>query len=359
MVSFGLISEKTMKKQLPLLLHLLLWTSLLGLSLWVHFGIDRLDLPLSWVAMDVAQTLAFHLALFYFNWFVLLRILAKGNVLGYALAVVATLALFAAVRSPIEVFQITQEASITPKMAEQIAKHPSMLDYKTHMIQLGVMGLMNIFLGSALKVTGDYLRTERRRQELELQHTTTELDLLKAQVNPHFLFNTLNNIYSLSYQNAPSTPEAILKLSQLLRYQLYETNTPVVPLARELEHVEHLLDLHRLRLTQPELLTLEVQGNVSGLSLPPMLLMPLVENMFKHGLSTAPMQVQVCTQDVGLTFTTRNRIKALGGTPENYGGIGLQNLKRRLELLYPGAHTFTCRQENQDFIAELTLNRLS
>ncbi|WP_190300406.1 sensor histidine kinase [Rufibacter hautae] len=348
-----------MKKRLPVLLHLLLWFALLAFALWVHFRVDRLDLPLSWVAMDVVQTFAFHLALFYFNWFVLLRILAKGNVLGYALAVVSTIALFAAVRSPIEVFQITQEASVTPKMAEQIAKHPSMLDFKTQMMQLGVMGLMNVFLSSALKVTGDYLRTERRRKELELQHTTTELDLLKAQVNPHFLFNTLNNIYSLAYQNAPSTPDAILKLSLLLRYQLYETNTPVVPLARELEHVEHLLDLHRLRLTQPELLTLEVQGDISGLLLPPMLLMPLVENMFKHGLSSAPMQVHLSAQNGALTFTTRNRIKALAGTQDNYGGIGLQNLKRRLELLYPGAHTISTWQEDQDYIAELSLTRLS
>ncbi|RNI30487.1 sensor histidine kinase [Rufibacter latericius] len=345
-----------MKKHIPLLLHVLLWLALLGFSLWTHFRIDRLNLPLSWIAMDVGQTFAFHLALFYFNWFVLLRILAKGNVLGYALAVLVTLAVFSGVRSPIEIFQIKQEATISTKLAEQVAKHPSMLEYETQLIQLGVMGLMNIFLSSSLKVTGEYLRNERRRKELELQHTSTELELLKAQVNPHFLFNTLNNIYSLAYQNSGHTADAILKLSLLLRYQLYETNTPVVPLERELEHVAHLLDLHRLRLTDPTLLSMEVAGNTSGISVPPMLLMPLVENMFKHGLTSAPMQVHVCTQNGQLTFTTRNRLKMGTGAKDSFGGIGLQNLRRRLELLYPNAFTFTTCLEEQDFIATLTLS---
>ncbi|WP_181306504.1 sensor histidine kinase [Rufibacter sp. XAAS-G3-1] len=349
-----------MKKHVPLLLHILLWLALLAFSLWVHFSVERTKLPLTWVALDVAQTFAFHLALFYFNWFVLLpRLLARGNVLGYALAVVATLAVFAAVRSPIEIFQTKQQASAIPQMAEQIAKHPNSLELKNVMIPLVIMGIMNIFLSSSLKVTGDYLRNERRRKELELQHTTTELELLKAQVNPHFLFNTLNNIYSLAYQNAPTTADAILKLSLLLRYQLYETNTNVVPLEREVEHLEHLLDLHRLRLTDPSLLTSQVDGNISGLSIPPMLLMPLVENMFKHGLTSAPMHVHVSTLDGALTFTTQNRLKPGSGSKDSYGGIGLQNLKRRLELLYPSGYTFSTRHQEQDFIATLTLTRRS
>jgi LytS/YehU family sensor histidine kinase len=300
------------------------------------------------------------MALFYFNWFVLLpRILARGNVLGYAAAVVVTLAVFAAVRAPIEIYQIKMQASVTPALAEQMAKYPTMIAYSTNMVQLAVFGLMNIFLSSSLKVTGDYLRNERRRKELELQQLTTELELLKAQVNPHFLFNTLNNIYSLAYQNATTTADAILKLSLLLRYQLYETNTNVVPLEREVEHLEHLLDLHRLRLTNPSLLTSQIDGDLSDLSLPPMLLMPLVENMFKHGLTSAPMHVQLSIHNDALTFTTKNRMKAASGNKDSYGGIGLQNLKRRLELLYPGGYTFTTRQQEQDFIATLTLTRHS
>ncbi|MBC3540209.1 sensor histidine kinase [Rufibacter sediminis] len=347
-----------MKKHLPLLLHLLLWLGLLALALWVHFGIDRTEMPLSWVALDVAQTFAFHLVLFYLNWFILLRILAKGNVLGYALAVLLSLVLFAAVRSPIEIFQIEKQASVSPKAAEVLRKHPNQVELKNVMIPLLVMGLMNVFLSSSLRVTGEYLRNERRRKELELQHTSTELELLKAQVNPHFLFNTLNNIYSLAYQNSPATPDAILKLSLLLRYQLYETNTPVVALEREVEYLEHLLDLHRLRLTDPALLTFQVNGAINGISIPPMLLMPLVENMFKHGLTTAPMEVTLSSEPGSLTFTTKNRLKG-SGPQGSFGGIGLQNLRRRLELLYPQAFSFSTRQQDQDFIAELSLTNLS
>lgn len=349
-----------MKKHLPLLLHILLWVALLGFSLWSYFNVGDLEVPLPLLSMEVAQTLAFHLVLFYFNWFVLLpRLLAKGNVGGYALAVVVTLVGYAAARSPIEIYFKKTAAEVSPSLAAQIAKHPNMLDFDTIMIQVGVFGVMNIFLSSSLKVTGDYLRNERRRKELELQHTTTELELLKAQVNPHFLFNTLNNIYSLAYQKAPSTADAILKLSLLLRYQLYETNSHVVPLEREVEHVDHLLDLHRLRLTDSSLLTFQVNGDVSGLSVPPMLLMPMVENMFKHGLTTAPMHVQLQKENGALTFSTKNRVKAGDSHKDTFGGIGLQNLRRRLELLYPNAYTFTTQQQEQDFIATLTLTRFS
>ncbi|GGK69396.1 sensor histidine kinase [Rufibacter glacialis] len=349
-----------MKKLLSVLLHVLLWLALLSFSLWVHFNLDQKQVPWTWVALDVAQTFAFHLALFYFNWFVLLpRLLAKGNVAAYALAVVTTLVVFAAVRSPIEIFQNKKQASRDPKFAEQLTRHPGQLDYKNVMIPLLVMGIMNVFLSSALKVTGDYLRTERRRKELELQQATTELELLKAQVNPHFLFNTLNNLYSLAYQGSPSTADAIMKLSLLLRYQLYETDAQLVPLAREVEHLHHLLDLHRLRLTNPSLLGLQVKGETGQVSVPPMLLMPLVENMFKHGLTSAPMQVQVTVENGTLTFTTHNRLKT-GTNPERtFGGIGLQNLKRRLELLYPNAHSFSTQQQDQEFTATLTLTRLS
>ncbi|WP_207430854.1 sensor histidine kinase [Sabulibacter ruber] len=347
-----------MKKHTPLLLHVLLWVALLVFNLF-YSNFRYNSLPITWKLVDLAQTFLFHLALFYFNWFVLVpKILAKDKVVLYALTVILTLAAFAALRTPLELYEWKRIAAHDPKIAAQIRKSPAITRFSTIMVQLAIMGIMNVFLSSALKVTGDYLRNERRRKELEHQQTTTELELLKAQVNPHFLFNTLNNIYSLAYQNAPSTPDAILKLSLLLRYQLYETDTPLVPLEKEIEHLEHLLDLHRLRLPNPELLTLDVKGTVSKVLLPPMLLMPLVENMFKHGLTTAPMHICLHTEDGQLTFATHNTSKR---TPNQdaFGGIGLQNLRRRLELLYPNAYTLDTQLQNQQFDVKLVLNTLS
>ncbi|MFC6999530.1 sensor histidine kinase [Rufibacter roseus] len=349
-----------MKKHLPLLLHILLWLGLLGLSLWIHFGMRESNfIPVRWLAMDVTQTVLFHIGLFYLNWFVLVpKILAKDRVLWYAFVVIATLAVYAATRAPIEIWLKEAMAMEVPKMAEQLKRYPRIISFQHIMLQVALTGVMNIFLSSALKVTGDFLRNERRRKELELQHTTTELELLKSQVNPHFLFNTLNNIYSLAYQNSASTPDAIMKLSLLLRYQLYETNTAQVPLEKELEHLQHLLDLHRLRLPNPELLTLEVYGNVSQVQLPPMLLMPLVENMFKHGLTTAPMQLRLAIEQNQLTFTTDNTIKP-NAKKNAYGGIGLQNLRRRLELLYPNGFSLKTEANGAQFETTLVLTKLS
>ncbi|MBA9077497.1 sensor histidine kinase [Rufibacter quisquiliarum] len=349
-----------MKKHIPLLLHVLLWVTLLALTLLVHFNMGEPNwIPIPWLALDVTQTILFHLLLFYFNWFVLVpKILAKDRVVWYALAVIATLAVYAAVRAPIEIWEKKAIAQEVARMAQQLQKHPSLLNFGHNMLQIAVTGVMSIFLSSALKVTGDFLRNERRRKELELQHTHTELELLKSQVNPHFLFNTLNNIYSLAYQNAPSTPDAIMKLSLLLRYQLYETQTAQVPLEKELEHLQHLLDLHRLRLPNPALLTLEVYGDVSRVQLPPMLLMPLVENLFKHGLTTAPMQLRLAVEQHRLTFTTDNTLKP-NAPKDAYGGIGLQNLRRRLELLYPSSFSLQAEAQGSQFETTLVLTLLS
>ncbi|RNI27861.1 histidine kinase [Rufibacter immobilis] len=347
-----------MKKRLPLLLHLLLWIVLLVFNSF-YSNARVSTIPLTWKVADLAQTFLFHIALFYFNWLVLVpKILAKNKVLLYAVAVILTLALFVVIRTPIEIFEMKKSAQLDPAMAEQIRKYPSIYSLKGVMVPIAIMGVLNIFLSSSLKVTGDYLRNERRRRELELRQATTELELLKAQVNPHFLFNTLNNIYSLAYQNSPSTPDAILKLSLLLRYQLYETDVPLVPLEKEIEHLQHLLDLHRLRLPNPGLLTLQIDGDTSRFQLPPMLLMPLVENLFKHGLTTAPMQLHLLVEDDHLTFITHNTVKPTP-TQEAYGGIGLQNLRRRLELLFPNAYTLETHSQGPEFDARLELRKLT
>jgi two-component system LytT family sensor kinase len=348
-----------MKKRLPLLLHVLLW---LGLIVFNVIYSNQLFSKMPWQlwAIDKAQTFLFHIGLFYFNWFVLVpKILAKDKVVWYALAVLVSLAVFGAVRAPIELYELKQLAAFDAGLAKQFAKFPDRFTFFRTMLQLSIMGLMTIFLSSALKVTGDYLKNERLRKKLEHQHMATELELLKAQVNPHFLFNTLNNIYSLAYQQAPNTPDAIMKLSLLLRYQLYETNTALVPLEKEIEHLQNLLDLHRLRLTDPSLLSLDVTGDsVTSFSIPPMLLMPLVENMFKHGLASAPMHLQLAVKGNTLTFTTSNALKPNTPTP-TYGGLGLDNLRRRLALLYPHAHTFETQTLGQEFKATLTLSYIS
>ncbi|TDN37197.1 histidine kinase [Hymenobacter sp. UV11] len=218
-------------------------------------------------------------------------------------------------------------------------------------------------VSSALRIIGEWLDSEDLRKQLHSSQLAAELPFLKSQVNPHFLFNTLNNVYSLAELKSDDAPAAILKLSHLMRYMLYEAHAPRVPLTHELAHLRTYVDLQRLRLDAEQVpIELEVVGDPHGHLIEPMLLIPFVENAFKHGISfqqPSPIGLHLRVTDDSLTFTVRNRVfasapaVAAGAVP--MGGVGLRNVRERLRLLYPGQHTLTLDRTAPDFIATLTL----
>ncbi len=212
-----------------------------------------------------------------------------------------------------------------------------------------IVGTFIVGSASALRITGDYVRGQRNRRELERQQLLTELAMLKTQINPHFLFNTLNNIYSLTSRKSDKAPEAVLRLSEIMRYLLYESSTDTVPLSRELAHLRSFLDLQRLRLaaSAQEAIVLEIEGTDPDCAHPiaPLLLLPLVENAFKHGdLTARPVAVHIALDlaaDGLLRFSVLNYVTPADAErelPRQPGGVGLVNLRRRLELLYPNRY---------------------
>jgi LytS/YehU family sensor histidine kinase len=183
------------------------------------------------------------------------------------------------------------------------------------------------------------------------------------QVNPHFLFNTLNNIYSLASQKSDRAPEAVLRLAEIMRYMLYESSADTVPLSQELTHLRSFLDLQRLRLpaSAADAIVFDLPPSLAQAPCPiaPMLLFPLVENAFKHGdLSARPVVVidlQLPEPDM-LRFTVRNPVAPPSlHLPAQPGGVGLTNLRRRLELLYPGRHTLLINEHDGQHHVELLL----
>ncbi|WP_210516048.1 sensor histidine kinase [Hymenobacter terricola] len=214
-------------------------------------------------------------------------------------------------------------------------------------------------LSSWQRITGEWFAAERRRQALATDHLVAELALLKSQVSPHVLFNTLNNIYSLAHLKSDDVPAAILQLSHLLRYMLYEADAPRVALAREVEYLENYLDLQRLQVDEHLFLTFEVEGDCAGQLIEPMLLIPFVENAFKHGLSheqPSPIAIRLRVTDDELRLQVRNRWFAGAARPAPApGGLGLPNIERRLALLYPGRHRLQAGQEGDFFTVELQL----
>jgi len=194
----------------------------------------------------------------------------------------------------------------------------------------------------------------------KLQHEKLhiELNALRAQLNPHFLFNGLNSIYSLSLKNHVETPSAILKLSNLLRYSLYEVGDDLVPVEREIEEIGNYIDIQKLRLEQGVGITYNVDGEFEGEMLAPMLFLPILENAFKHGPKGKEkgfIKVTISRNGLEIIFTCSNSVTGTDDPTISAGGIGLENLSKRLELLYPGKHTLSIQSNEDKFTVELKL----
>jgi sensor histidine kinase YesM len=180
-------------------------------------------------------------------------------------------------------------------------------------------------------------RNERRRRELEQEKATAELAYLKQQINPHFLFNTLNAIYSYTIGASDPAADAVLKLSSILRYMLYQTGQDQVPLADELTVMNDYIELQKLRLTGKTTVEVRIGGDTRSRQIEPMLLIPIVENAFKFGVDSVEpsfIRIELDVEGDRLTFRTTNRIVHRGSGDRSRSGIGLRNIRRRLDLSY-------------------------
>jgi two-component system LytT family sensor kinase len=219
-------------------------------------------------------------------------------------------------------------------------------------------------LSTLLNLSSAWFREKEQKQkiqELEKQKTQAELDALKAQLDPHFLFNNLNSLYSLALEENPKTPEAILKLSENLRYVLYEGVGAEVSLQKELQHLSNYFQLQQWRFGTEMEISLQLDLAENGLTIAPLLLLPLLENGFKHvgrnRNGRYAVQGKIKLQEGKLVVSLQNTIAATSETTDQpiAGGIGLTNLQKRLELLYAGKYYFNTISTGDEFIAKLEL----
>jgi sensor histidine kinase YesM len=202
----------------------------------------------------------------------------------------------------------------------------------------------------------DWFRNERLKEQLENEHLKTELAFLRSQINPHFLFNTLNNIYTLAYQQSNKTADAVMRLAWMMQYMLYDSNVEKVMLAKELDYIEQLIALQQLRIKERMALEYTVTGSPAGYTIPPLLLIPFVENVFKHGVLNDPANPAIIHLNIDngkLLLHARNSINQ--HLKDETKGIGLVNVKRRIELLYTKASGYTIENSTTHFSVHLTL----
>ena len=199
-------------------------------------------------------------------------------------------------------------------------------------------------------------RIEKQQKEVQQEKLAAELSFLKSQINPHFLFNTINDIYALTYRKDDRAPVALLKLSSLLRYMLYEGGKAKIALAREVAYLHDFVELQRIGSKGSLCFEFLQEGEIADQTIEPLLIIPVIENIFKHGVTvdaSCPAKVTIIVHASHFTMKCSNRINR--HQKDTTGGIGLHNVRRRLELLYKDRHRFFVEEKGNTFYCSMDL----
>ncbi|WP_300672455.1 histidine kinase [Soonwooa sp.] len=211
-----------------------------------------------------------------------------------------------------------------------------------------------IFISTVFSLIYKFMKVEEERVQLISEKKTAEIQALKTQINPHFIFNSLNNIYSLVYQKSDKALPAIEELSELLRYSTKDLQQDFIPLKREVGYIESLIALEKLRIRNPEKIIFEKNIQNENLQISPMLLVPFVENAFKHGdFNEHEMKIDLKEENYILNFRIENQKRQ--GSKDHTSGIGIGNVKKRLELIYPNKHELHISDKENLFVVELKI----
>ncbi len=330
--------------------HIILW--LVYYLFWVYVlspGITKADFYInSFVIVMI------HALVSYFNiYFLFPLFLQKRAYIKYFVAIVLTISLGSLV-----------EAAVFTKLNTIANEFKSGLLSPRFLLSTAMAITYTTAITMSLKLVKHWYEKERLAKELEKINAETELKYLKSQINPHFLFNSLNSVYALALQKSDLAPELILKLSDILRYILYEGSEKKVSLTQELKYLKSYLELEKVRHGNRMELDIEIVGNTDNKEIAPMLLIPFVENSFKHGLGKdmdkGYVKVQVNSETNELKFAIANSKPKKGNEISRQngyqGGIGLINVKKRLDMLYPKKHNLTMGSTEGEFKVELNIN---
>lgn len=355
------MQEPGIKKRIPVFIHVLGW-SLFGIILFVLAPLshDVARPPEFWVKQGLMFTLL--LFAFYFNYFYLIP-----NILFVKRLKLFLLINFLAGLVYVAILMMYDDYTNMPELMHKAFRPGKPYTPRPRNFYWDVSHLIVFYvtvgISTSIAIIRKWQSDEKEKLVLEQEKTNSELSYLKAQLNPHFFFNTLNNIYALTGIDVEKAQTALLKLSRMMRYVLYETEKNHTMLNREIEFIKDYIELMKIRLSSKVKLNIEIPEKTDDVEIAPMLLLPFVENCFKHGVSSqqeSEIDISISTQKRKLVLTTRNTIfHGVENTPEgNAKGIGLTNTKRRLELLYPQHYQLEIDEHNSknQFKVRLVLN---
>lgn len=335
-----------MDKTRQVLLHIIVWVAIVALIMYIATNGNILQAT---VVVFVYFGLI-NISIFYINYLLILpTFLNRKKYLWCGLAMLILVFVFGFLKSGLAYYYYDIV------LVRGAKKH--VMSFWDFYSSAAFVSFFFIFLSTILKFVTDWFMNEKIKSNLENEKLISELAFLKSQINPHFLFNSLNNIYSLAYQRSEKTPQAVLKLSEIMRYMLYESNENKVALSDEIRYLENYIELQKLRFKDNAYIKFEVDGDIQNQKITPLVLISFVENAFKHGVATDkrnPITIVLNVVSNKLLFRVIN--KKNNQNKDETGGIGLQNVKRRLDLLYEGEYRFHIEDNEEIYSCELYLN---
>jgi two-component system, LytTR family, sensor kinase len=355
-------------KLIGVMIHILVWAVFALAIFYYRPVISDFEIPyLFWVKQTVELSLL--VLTFYINSFVLVpRLLLKNYSAFYFVIIIGiVIAILFTNRSLDKAYAASQERNWRQdeQSRHRIPGQPSESSGRRSppvFIPGGSRGLgitltvtitaLVVGISTAITVIQKWQKDSQARKELEKDKVTSELSFLKAQINPHFFFNTLNNIYVLTAENPKIAGEAIHQLSKMMRYLLYDTQQGKNMLSQEIAFVKNYISLMKLRLTDVVKINIDTPAHLQDTPLAPMIFLPFVENAFKHGVSATQqsyIDITILQRDKVLDMTINNSImKENGVSLDTNSGIGLANTRRRLDLLYPDKYKLDIGKTNAD-----------
>lgn len=337
-----------MKKGWQIFWHVFFWVAMIAFFSFITHNSTKLSARALLVIFGLYGLI--NISLFYINFLLLIpKYLNRKKYLIYNISLLVLILGYGFVKYGVAL-SFKQFVLVRGSMHEAVG-------FASYYMSAFFTSLIFVFLSTVLKFTLDWFLNERIQRDLENQRLSAELAFLKSQINPHFLFNSLNSIYSLAYQRSETTPEAILKLSEIMRYMLYECNDNKVDLGKELQYLQNYIDLQKIRYGNKAFVDFEVNGLISHQRIVPLLLISFIENAFKHGVANdpeTPIRIIMDVEQNHLSFRMENKKHQFNKDPA--GGIGLNNVKRRLDLLYPDKYQMKIDDGDDTYTIELSLD---
>ncbi|WP_423147566.1 sensor histidine kinase [Rubrolithibacter danxiaensis] len=314
-----------------ILLHVVIWLFILVFLLYAGSGNSKLNYNLIVIIVYFGLI---NIAVFYINYLLLFpQLLSKKKYGSFAISIILLAAISGLVKYGLALYY--KEIILL-----KTVRHEGTVGFSEYYSGAVLISIFFIFLSSAIKFAADWFLNDRLRKSLEKEKLVAELAFLRSQINPHFLFNSLNSIYSLAYQKSDKAPEAILKLSGIMRYMLNESNESLVSLSDEINYLKDYISLQKIRNREHAIINFEVTGNeFKEQQIAPLILIAFLENAFKHGDvydPLCPVKIAMKIEPGQLQFEVVNKKTTLN--KDKTSGIGLQNVKRRLDLLYKGKY---------------------